>query len=97
MLVHTVMPLDDPEQNLNELWHHVKRLYKEMDVLLQIQFPEDDNVQRERCKFSFLESSGYYSLRILCGSLSSSLMIIPGLFEYWSLQSNAALDSYVGS
>ena len=32
MLVHTVMPLDDPQQNLSDLWQHVKRLYKELDV-----------------------------------------------------------------
>jgi hypothetical protein len=32
MLVHTVMPLDDPQQNLSDLWQHVKRLYKELGV-----------------------------------------------------------------
>ena len=32
MLVHTVMPLDDPDENLNDLWGHVTRLYKELDV-----------------------------------------------------------------
>ena len=32
MLVHTIMPLDDPEDNLVELWGHVKRLYKELGV-----------------------------------------------------------------
>jgi len=32
MLVHMIMPLDDPDENLNDLWNHVKRLYKELAV-----------------------------------------------------------------
>ena len=32
MLVHTIMPLDDPEQNLINLWANVKRLYKELNI-----------------------------------------------------------------
>ena len=32
MLVHTVMPLDDPDENLNDLWRQVKRVYKELAV-----------------------------------------------------------------
>ena len=32
MLVHTIMPLDDPEENVNVLWSHVKRLYKELNI-----------------------------------------------------------------
>lgn len=32
MLVHTIMPLDDPEQNLINLWANVKRLYKELKI-----------------------------------------------------------------
>ena len=32
MLVHTIMPLDDPDENLNDLWGHVARLYKELNI-----------------------------------------------------------------
>ena len=32
MLVHMLMPLGDPTANLNVLWSHVKRLYKELRI-----------------------------------------------------------------
>lgn len=32
MLVHTIMPLDDPDDNLEELWSHVSRLYKTLKI-----------------------------------------------------------------
>ena len=32
MLVHTIMPLDDPDDNLEELWSHVSRLYTTLKI-----------------------------------------------------------------
>ena len=32
MLVHTIMPHDDPEENLKDLWRHVVRVYKELKI-----------------------------------------------------------------
>jgi len=32
MLVHKIMPLEDPQENVNVLWSHVKRLYKELNI-----------------------------------------------------------------
>ena len=52
-------------------------LVQRIGCSLQIQLPEDDHVQHERWELRFLESSVYSSLRVLCGALSSSLVIIP--------------------
>ena len=29
---HTIVPLGDPEENVNEFWSHVRRLYKELNI-----------------------------------------------------------------
>ena len=84
MLVHKMMPLEDPKENLTEIWRHVRRLYKEMDVkykfssLKMTMFSSEGGNSESTRAF---ESSADFTLRVLCGFLDPSLMIIPILLN----------------